>query len=84
MDTEYDQSCDVSTKQISAAKFKERCLWLLDHVGAEGMVITKRGKPVAKLIPIGAESATLIGSLRGKLRIKGDILSTGSRWNAEP
>lgn len=83
MDTKSDQSYHLTMKQISAAKFKERCLWLLDHVGAEGMVITKRGKPVAKLIPIGADSAALIGSLNGKLQIKGDIMSTGSRWNAE-
>jgi prevent-host-death family protein len=70
-------------KQIPAAKFKEQCLSLLDEVDPEGIVITKRGKPVAKLIPFAADSASLIGSLAGKLRIKGDILSTGLDWNAE-
>lgn len=70
-------------KQIAAARFKEQCLSILDHVGAEGIVITKRGKPVAKLIPIGAESASLIGALKGRLTIKGAILSTGVAWNAE-
>ena len=45
--------------------------------------ITKRGKPVAKLIPIRTASASLIGSLKGKLKIKGDILSTGARWDAQ-
>jgi prevent-host-death family protein len=71
-------------KQMAAAKFKEQCLALLDEVDQEGIVITKRGKPVAKLIPIGADSAGLIGALGGKLKIKGDILSTGVRWNAQP
>jgi prevent-host-death family protein len=71
-------------KQIAAAKFKEQCLSLLDEVDQDGIVITKRGKPVAKLIPIGAESASLIGSLAGKLKILGDVLSTGVRWNAQP
>ena len=71
-------------KQIAAAKFKEQCLSLLDEVDRDGLVITKRGKPVAKLIPIGAESASLIGSLAGKLKIQGDVLSTGVRWNAQP
>lgn len=33
----------------------------------DGIVITKRGKPVAKLIPLDANSASLIGSLRGKI-----------------
>lgn len=71
-------------KRISASKFKEQCLALLDRVDQEGIVVTKRGRPVAKLIPFGAESASLVGSLKGKIRIKGPILSTGSRWNAEP
>jgi prevent-host-death family protein len=70
-------------KTIPAAKFKEQCLALLDRVGPEGIVITKHGRPVAKLIPVGAESASLIGSLKGKIRIKGDLYSTGLKWNAE-
>ena len=70
-------------KQVAAAKFKAQCLSMLDDVDADGIVITKRGKPVAKLIPIASDSASLIGSLRGKLTITGDILSTGSRWDAE-
>jgi antitoxin (DNA-binding transcriptional repressor) of toxin-antitoxin stability system len=45
-------------------------------------VITRHGKPVAKLIPIASDSARLIGSLAGKVEIKGDILSTGTRWDA--
>lgn len=71
-------------KQIGAAKFKEQCLSILDQVDDEGILITKRGKPVAKLIPINAESADLIGALEGKLTIKGDILSTGIDWDAQP
>jgi prevent-host-death family protein len=38
-------------KQVAAAKFKEQCLALLDEVDEKGIVITKCGKPVAKLIP---------------------------------
>ena len=70
-------------KQIVAAKFKEQCLALLEEVDDDGIVITKGGKPIAKLIPIRADSASLIGSLKTKLRIKGDILSTGARWDAQ-
>ena len=71
-------------KEIAAAKFKEQCLSLLDEVEPDGIVITKHGKPVAKLIPFATDSASLIGSLAGKVRIKGKILSTGIRWDAEP
>ena len=70
-------------KSVPAAKFKEQCLSLLDQVGPEGIVITKHGKPVAKLIPIHTDSATLIGSFKGKIKIKGNILSTGVKWDAE-
>ena len=38
--------------------------------------IPKRGKPVAKRIPIRTDSASLIGALEGKIKIKGDIFST--------
>ena len=70
-------------KQIPAAKFKEQCLSLLDRVGEEGIVITKRGKPVAKLIPIRTESAELIGRLKGRVKVKGNIVSTGVKWHAQ-
>jgi prevent-host-death family protein len=73
----------TTMKEIAAAKFKEQCLALLEQVDEDGIVITKRGRPVAKLLPIRAESATLIGSLRGKLRIRGNVLSTGMKWDAE-
>jgi len=71
-------------RTIPAAKFKEQCLAILDQVDPEGIVITKRGRPVAKLIPVGADSESLLGSLAGKIVIRGDILSTGLRWDAEP
>ncbi len=74
----------MTMRRIAAAKFKETCLALLDEVDGEGIVITKHGKPVAKLIPYGTDSSSLIGALSKKLRIKGDIYSTGVRWNAEP
>jgi prevent-host-death family protein len=73
----------MAMKQISAAKFKEQCLALLDRVDADGLVITKHGRPVAKLVPFAADSAGLIGALKGKLTITGDILSTRSRWDAQ-
>jgi prevent-host-death family protein len=70
-------------KEIPAAKFREHCLSILDRLGEEGIVITKHGKPVAKLIPIRTESAQLIGKRKGRLKIKGDVFSTGLKWHAE-
>ena len=70
-------------RRINASKFKEQCLSLLDNLQPEGVIVTKHGKPVAKLIPISYDCASLIGSLKGKIEIKGDILATGERWNSE-
>jgi prevent-host-death family protein len=70
-------------KTLPAAKFKEQCLSLLDRVDPDGILITKHGKPVAKLVPVHTENANLIGSLKGKIKIKGNILSTGVKWDAE-
>jgi len=70
--------------EISASKFKEQCLSLLDHLDPDGIVVTKHGKAVARLIPVGSDCAALIGSLKGKVKVKGDVFSTGIRWNAQP
>jgi prevent-host-death family protein len=70
-------------KKIPAAKFKEQCLTLLDRVDSDGIIITKHGKPVAKLVPIHTDNTKLIGSLKGKIKMKGNILSTGMKWCAE-
>ena len=70
-------------RQIGATQFKQQCLSILDRLAPDGVVITKHGRPVAKLIPIGTVAAALIGCLKGKLKIKGDVLSTGLRWDAQ-
>jgi len=70
-------------KKITANKFKERCPAILEQVDAEGIVITKNGKPVAKLIPAGNGPAEWIGSMKDKIKVKGNIFSTGLRWDAE-
>jgi len=70
-------------RTIGAAKFKEQCLSLLDQIDAEGLVITKHGKPVARVVAYEREFADLIGSLRSKIEIRGDITGTGVRWHAD-
>lgn len=62
---------------VEAAKFKEQCLSLLDHLTPEGLIITKHGKPVARVIPYPQKPAQLIGLLKGKIIVRGDIFSTG-------
>lgn len=78
----YDRSYNMVMKRVAAAKFKEQCLAILDQLGPEGIVITKHGRPVARLLPAERASADLIGSLRGRIRVRGDVLSTGVKWDA--
>ena len=66
-------------RRMAAAKFKEQCLALLDSVDPEGIVITKRGRPVARLVPFQQLTAGLIGSMKSKIRIKKDIISNEPR-----
>ena len=70
-------------KEISASKFKEQCLSLLDHLDPDGIVVTKHGKPVARVIPADYSCAALIGSMKGKVKVSGDVFSTRVGWNAE-
>ncbi len=68
---------------IKASQFKEQCLALLDRLDAEGLLITKRGRPVARVVPAEADCAGLIGCLKGKIEIRGDLFSTGLSWDAQ-
>ncbi len=70
-------------KTIGATKFKKQCLALLDQLEADGLIITKHGKPIARVVPYDQQCADLIGSLRHKIKIRGNIFSTGLRWNAD-
>ena len=69
-------------KRVAAAKFKAQCLALLDRLGPDGLVITKHGKPVARVLPIARSSAEFIGVLRGKIAVRGNLMTTGVKWDA--
>jgi prevent-host-death family protein len=64
-------------KKIAAGEFKARCLTLMEDVRStrEPLIITKRGKPVAKLVPADVEEREFIGRLKGVIRVVGDIES---------
>lgn len=80
----YGYGHNSQMKTLAAGKFKDVCLQTLDEVAAtrRPVVITKRGRPVAKLVPIAAEPAarTLAGSIVGE---SGDPYSTGEVWDGD-
>jgi prevent-host-death family protein len=73
----------MAMSQMKASQFKAQCLSVLDHLDPEGIVITKRGKPVARVVPFASSCAHLIGSMRGKFEVRGDLMTTGLKWDAE-
>lgn len=62
---------------MAAAEFKARCLEVMDEVAATGepIVLTKRGKPVAQIVPVAHKPETLRGFLRGSVKSGKDVIS---------
>ena len=72
--------------EIKAGEFKAKCLELMDWVaeGREEIIITKRGKPVAKLVPVVQQlPAELLGCMQGTVEILGNIVEPlDVKWEA--
>jgi prevent-host-death family protein len=62
---------------MPAGAFKARCLAVMKDVQATGepVIVTKRGKPLIKLVPVEKETTSLLGCMLGKVKIVGDIES---------
>jgi prevent-host-death family protein len=81
----------MSKRTMTAAAFRAECLQVLDSVASSGteVIVTKRGKPVARLVPMeeapkGRRSR--YGALRDITTIvdpNDELLSTGAKWNVE-
>ena len=70
---------------IQAGKFKARCLKLMDkvHRTKKKIIITKRNKPIAQLVPIEEEDGSLFGRMRGTIHVTGDIVAPiDEDWDA--
>jgi prevent-host-death family protein len=64
-------------KTIAAGSFKARCLAIMDEVQAkrQSVLLTKHGRPVAKLVPAAREDDSIYNFLRGKGAITGDVVA---------
>jgi prevent-host-death family protein len=71
-------------KTIAVTDFKAKCLGILDDLGPDGIVVTKHGRPIAKVLPINPHgNDRFIGSMKDKINIRGNIFTTGIDWHAE-
>ena len=76
----------VMNDKIPAGEFKAKCLQVLDEVQRLRMqvIITKRGKPVAKLVPLDEHPESFIGSMKETMEIIGDIVAPiDVNWEAD-
>jgi prevent-host-death family protein len=64
-------------KQMRASAFKAQCLRVMNDIQATGepVIVTKRGKPVVKVVPIKPEKDDIFGSMADEVKIIGDIES---------
>jgi prevent-host-death family protein len=74
-------------KKLSATEFKSRCMAVMDSVQKtkEAVLITKRGRPVAKLVRAEEAPREFLGRLEGIVRVVGDIespIEPLDAWNA--
>lgn len=71
---------------IPAGTFKARCLELMDDVASTGreVVITKRGRPVARLAPLATpRTLDIYGCMAGSVTFVGDVVAPiDEEWSA--
>lgn len=77
----------MNERVIPASHFKAKCLALLDQVAETRVtyVITKRGRPVARVVPVsdGKTRKSLVGSVTFLTDREEDLFSTGETWTAD-
>lgn len=76
----------MNTQTIPAGEFKAKCLRLLDEVQQrqKEIIVTKRGKPVARLVPVKpALTRDPFGGLEGTAKTLGDIINLDEPWEAD-
>ena len=63
-------------RTIKVSEFKTKCLKLIDGVANSGdeIIISKRGEPIARLVPYRKRPKSLFGIDKGSMRILGDIV----------
>lgn len=67
---------------LAISEFKAKCLRLMDEVAEQGstLIITKRGRPIAKVSPISPPRKRMWGSWKGLVKIQGDIVNFHDDW----
>jgi len=83
-----DPNYDGTMKRVPIAEFKAHCSHYIEHLDEEGILITKHGKPVARVVadePSCEGPWQFVGAMKGDLAVDADddFLSTDVRWDAQ-
>jgi prevent-host-death family protein len=72
-------------KKIPAGQFKAQCLAIINRLQktGESVLITKGGKPIARLVPVLSSPEDVFGYMAGKVKIVGDIVGAPEYWEAK-
>jgi prevent-host-death family protein len=73
-------------RQIAAGEFKAKCLHLLDEVqrSRTEILITKRGRPVARLLPVDQQPPPILGRMKDSVQILGDLIAPiDEKWSVD-
>lgn len=69
---------------VELNEFNAHTLEILEHLTIPGVILTKEGRPIAKITPLPAiNNEPLIGSMKDEITIHGDLFSTGIHWDAQ-
>lgn len=72
--------------EVPAGEFKAHCLRLIEEVNRSRipLIITKHGKPMARLVPLEQEKSSLYGCLEGTVIVHDNIIEdSGELWEAD-
>lgn len=74
----------MTDQPVMASEFKARCLALLDQVAEQRVtyVVTKHGRPVARVVPLDDAPTSVDGSVEFLTEVEEELFSTGERWSA--
>jgi antitoxin (DNA-binding transcriptional repressor) of toxin-antitoxin stability system len=57
---------------------------ILENLDPAGVIVTKHGRPIAKVLPVTThDNERFIGAMKAKIKVHGDLLTTGLTWDAE-
>lgn len=75
----------MTDKTISATELKAHCARVIDEVARHrgSVLVTRRGRPVAMLVPVDDERPAVFGFARGCISVRGDLLAPiDAEWEA--